>query len=98
MWIQPRYSSILIDIAYPLIYPLSLWASIFTLSAALVIRDPIHHIAWPRLNYQPTLDALYYTGPGARTRKGSIARAGKGIVQEVEKGEKTILAEAIKAP
>ncbi|KAG8901890.1 hypothetical protein FRC00_003775 [Tulasnella sp. 408] len=81
--------------SYSVLYPLSLYASLFTISAAYMARNSIDFIAWPRLNYQPMLDAIYYEGPGARTKKGSKAR-GEGVVQEVHKGEKTILEEAIK--
>ncbi|KAG9027258.1 hypothetical protein FS837_004336 [Tulasnella sp. UAMH 9824] len=82
--------------SYSVIYPLSLYASLFTISATYMARNSIDFIAWPRLNYQPMLNAIYYDGPGARTKKGSKARGG-GVVQEVHKGEKTILEEAIKA-
>jgi len=86
----PRNSS------YPALYPLFLWSTVFTVSFAFIVRNPMDYVAWPRLNYQPTLDAIYYHGPGARTRKGSIARGG-GVVQSSFKGEKTYLEEAIKA-
>ncbi|KAG8892358.1 hypothetical protein FRC01_014215, partial [Tulasnella sp. 417] len=83
--------------SFSVLYPLSLYCSLLTISAAYMARNYIDFIAWPRLNYQPMLDAIYYEGPGARTKKGSKARGG-GVVQDVHKGEKTILEEAIKAP
>ncbi|KAG8902510.1 hypothetical protein FRB99_004384 [Tulasnella sp. 403] len=75
----PRWST------YPRLYPLLLWSSISTISAAYIVKNPNYYIAWPRLNFQPTLDAISYH---RSTRKGA------SVV--VEKGEKTILADAIK--
>ncbi|KIO32065.1 hypothetical protein M407DRAFT_215893 [Tulasnella calospora MUT 4182] len=83
--------------SYSVLYPLSLYASFFTICATYMARNSVHYTAWPRLNYQPILDAIYYEGPGARTKKGSEAHGG-GVVQEVHMGEKTSLDEAIKAP
>ncbi|KAG8945759.1 hypothetical protein FRC04_000525 [Tulasnella sp. 424] len=82
--------------SYSIFYPLTLYSAIFTFTASYMARNSVDYIAWPRLNYQPMLDAIYYEGPGARTTKGSKARGG-GVVQGVHKGEKTILEEAIKA-
>ncbi|KAG9017131.1 hypothetical protein FRB90_001653 [Tulasnella sp. 427] len=81
--------------SFSVLYPLTLYTSIFTFCGTYMARNSIDYIAWPRLNYQPMLDAIYYEGPGARTQKGSNARGG-GVVQGVHKGDKTILEEAIK--
>ncbi|KAG9037661.1 hypothetical protein FS837_001399 [Tulasnella sp. UAMH 9824] len=75
---------------------LFLYASLFTISATYMARNSINFVAWPRPHYQHMLVAIYYQGPGARTKKGSRARGG-GVIQEMHKGEKTTLEEAIKA-
>ncbi len=83
--------------AYSSLYPLTLWTSLATITGVYIARNPIDYVRWPRLNYQPILDAIYYTGPGARTNKGSIARGG-GVVARIDKGKTTIFKEALKAP